>query len=335
MWVSAPQANLRDKLVTLYNKTGLLHNAEKVEVLEKQKRFVRIRSAAGVEGWVEQRYLVGADVFEGFQKLAVGAAGLPGEGHAATRASLNMHLTPVRDAAVLYQLKEGDKVEILKRAVAEKSQPGTRRPAGVPAPVKTAAGAGAKLTPAAATLRSGLPERQPAGSPPPVLEDWWLVRDSGGHAGWVLGRMLDLEVPLEIAQYAEGQRIVGCFPLNEVADGDKKIPQYLTLITEPHDGQPWDFDQVRVFTWNLKRHRYETGYRERKLSGMLPVKVGTQDFGKEGILPTFTIHTQDEDGQGSDRTYRLVGPIVRRVVAGTQPAESAAPAARSPRRRRR
>ena len=58
-----------------------------------------------------------------------------------------------------------------------------------------------------------------------------MVRDSSGHGGWVLGRMLDLDVPLEVAQYAEGQRIVGCFKLNEVQDGDKKVSQYLTLVT--------------------------------------------------------------------------------------------------------
>jgi hypothetical protein len=147
------------------------------------------------------------------------------------------------------------------------------------------------------------------------MEDWWLVRDSNSHAGWVLGRMLDLDVPLEIAQYAEGQRIVGCFVLNEVQDEDKKVPQYLTLVTEPHDGSPYDFDQVRVFTWNTKRHRYETGYRERKLFGKLPVKLGRQDFGKDGVLPVFTIRVQDGAGQTSERTYRLMGPIVRRVQA--------------------
>ncbi|HZU21531.1 MAG TPA: hypothetical protein VE998_01790, partial [Terriglobales bacterium] len=121
----------------------------------------------------------------------------------------------------------------------------------------------------------------------------------------------------------EGQRIIACFKLNEVQDGDKPVPQYLTLVTEPHDGAPYDFDQVRVFTWNLKRHRYETGYRERRLFGVLPVQVGTQDFGKEGVLPVFTIRAQDESGQAAEREYRLIGPVVRRV----QPASDDAAAA--------
>ena len=79
--------------------------------------------------------------------------------------------------------------------------------------------------------------------------------------------MVDLDVPLDVAQYAEGQRIVAFFVLNEVQDQDKgevkKVPQYLMVLTEPKDGLPFDFNQVRVFTWNVKRHRYETAYRER------------------------------------------------------------------------
>lgn len=338
MWVSAAQANLRDKLVTLYNKAGIVKNGERVEVLEKQKRFARVRTTSGTEGWVELRYLVGNEVYDGFQKLASEAKALPFQGRATTRATLNMHLTPSRDGEVLYQLKDGDKVEILKRAVAEKVQPGAKKPSGTPrVPVNTASGA--MLTPAAAAtaphfrLAAAKPEKAADGdAPPAVYEDWWLVRDGSNHAGWVLGRMLDLDVPLDIAQYAEGQRIVACFVLNKVhdeeKDGDKEVPQYLTLMTESHDGLPYDFDQVRVFTWNTKRHRYETGYRERKLFGVLPVKTGTQDFGKEGVLPTFTIHTQEDDGQTSERTYRLIGPIVRRVVA-EQPPEKKEPATAS------
>ena len=48
------------------------------------------------------------------------------------------------------------------------------------------------------------------------MEDWYLVRSSSGKVGWVLLRMVDLDVPLDIAQYAEGQRIVGYFVLNTV-----------------------------------------------------------------------------------------------------------------------
>jgi hypothetical protein len=145
------------------------------------------------------------------------------------------------------------------------------------------------------------------------MEDWWLVRDPDGHVGWVLGRLIDLDAPLEVAQYAEGQRIVACFVLNQVKDADKQVPQYLMLLTETKDGLPFDYNQVRVFTWNVRRHRYETAYRERNLNGTLPVTISHEDFGKEGDLPTFILRIKDANGNLVERKYKMNTPIVRRV----------------------
>ena len=50
------------------------------------------------------------------------------QGHGTTRAELNMHLTPSRDGEHLYQLKEGEKVEVLKRATTDKNAPKPPKP---------------------------------------------------------------------------------------------------------------------------------------------------------------------------------------------------------------
>ena len=115
------------------------------------------------------------------------------------------------------------------------------------------------------------------------------------------------------------------FVLNQVADGDKKVPQYLVVLSEPKDGLPFDYDQVRIFTWNVKRHRYETAYREHKLNGVLPVTVSQEDFGKEGTLPVFILHVKDDNGNVSDRKYKMNTPIVRRVLAPGEVRETSAP----------
>jgi hypothetical protein len=108
-----------------------------------------------------------------------------------------------------------------------------------------------------------------------------------------------------------------------VQDGDKKVPQYLCLLTEPHDGQPYDFDQVRVFTWNVKKHRYETAYREHGLDGILPVTVTQEAFDKEGTLPVFILKVKADAGNTAERKYKLNTPIVRRVLApGEMPTKS-------------
>ena len=241
---------------------------------------------------MEQRYLATQQVFDGFQQLASSHAATPVAARALTRSELNMHLTPARDGEKLYQLESDDKVELLQRASTPK-----------PSPLQAAAVAAAK------------PGAGKAAAPPaPIMEDWWLARDGQGHAGWVLGRMLDVDVPLEVAQYAEGQRIVACLVLNEVADREKKVPQYLMLLSEPKDGQPFDYNQARVFTWNPKRSHYETAYRERRLFGVLPARVASEQFGKEGTLPVFVLRVKDASGNAEERKYKLNGVMVRRVT---------------------
>lgn len=344
MYVSAAETSLRDRVATMYNKMGTVHNGDRVEVLEKERRFVRVRTDSGQEGWIEERSLIPQDVYDGFQKLAQDNADTPVQAHGTTRAELNMHVTPARDAEHLYQLKDGEKVEVLRRATAEKNPPKAPKPAQSTAPPKkkgattqskavatptaskqeaaalaaTTAAAPATTTPAGQTPKPG---EQPPPSPKPIMEDWYLVRSSSGHAGWVLLRMVDLDVPLDIAQYAEGQRIMGYFVLNNVEEDGKPQPQYLVLLNEPKDGLPYDYNQIRVFTRNRAKHRYETAYREHNLEGYLPVKVGHQDFGKEGDLPTFTIRKKNDAGQIVEATYKMNGPIVRRVLT---PEEAAA-----------
>jgi hypothetical protein len=139
--------------------------------------------------------------------------------------------------------------------------------------------------------------------------------------------MVDLDIPLDVVQYAEGQRIQAAFVLNTVQDEVKgATAQYLVLMNENRDGIPYDFNQVRVFTWNLKRHHYETGYREHPIVGYFPATVSIQDFGKEGWMPVFTIRKQNDDGSISARKYRVIGNVVRQVLApGEAPQHAAHP----------
>jgi hypothetical protein len=290
-YVSAPQATLRDQVAAIYNRVGTVKNGERVEIIDREKRFARVRTATGLEGWMEQRYLVDQKTYDGLQKLTAENQTAPAQAPGVLRNDTNLHITPGRESDHLYQLASGAKVAILKRAVAEK-QTGT---AQVARPVASRPDA-----------------KTPSG---PVLEDWLLVRAAEGRVGWVLSRMVDVDVPLDIATYGEGQRFVAFFVLNEVQEGGGKIPQYLCLLTEPRDGLPYDYDQVRVFTRNVRKKRYETAYRERGLNGVLPVTLTQETFDKEGTLPVFILRVRDDAGNIVERKYKLNTPIVRRVLA--------------------
>lgn len=310
-YVSAVQATLRDQVATIYNRVGTVKNGERVEVLEREKRFSRVRTADGTEGWIEQRYLVDQQIYDALQKLTKDNLNDPVQAPAVLRNDTNLHVTPGRETEHLYQLSAGAKVSVLKRATAEKT-PGN----------------------ASALAKSGKAGGKAAAGP--VLEDWWLVRDASNRVGWVLARMVDLDVPLDVAQYAEGQRFVAFFVLDQVLDpakegADKKVSQYLCAISEPHDGLPYDYDQIRVFTWNVRKHRYETAYREHGLNGVLPITLSSENFDKEGTLPVFILRVKYDSGNVSERKYKLNTPIVRRVLAPGEPKQ--APKAAAKRRR--
>ncbi|HKW73996.1 MAG TPA: SH3 domain-containing protein [Terriglobales bacterium] len=319
VYVAVPDASLRDRVATVYNKTGLVHNGERLQVLERMqgKRFVRVRTPRGEEGWIQERYLADQDTFDQFQQLAQQYASAPAQATATIQEQVKVHVEPGRKTGYLYLLNEKDKVELLKRAVAQRN-----------ASAQSSAREEAKDTKSKDKDKDSDDDEHYKSDQPAILEDWWLIRDQQRRVGWVYGRTLYLDVPEEIAQYSEGQRIVAAYPLDQIADGGTKVSEYLVLFTDNKDGMPYDFNQVRVFTWNVKRHRYETAYRERNISGLLPVTLGEQDFDKEGKLRVFTLDLKRDDGSARQQLYKYNPPLVHKVYA---PGEE--PPARTPRRK--
>lgn len=336
VYVTAKQTFLRDRVAAVSNRTGNVSNGERLVVLEHSRRFVKVRTSRGEEGWIDEKAVATEDVAKRFESMAKDHAKDPVVGNATVRDEVYVHVAPGKDTERFYRLNEGDKVQLLTRASLEKVVPG-----GAPKPAEAKG------------------KDAPAGPPPPVMEDWWLTRDAQGHTGWVYSRMLDVDAPDAIVRYAEGQRIVGAYVLDHVNDPesgvlkdgkvDPDVPEYVTVLSPYKAGLPYDFDQVRVFYWNLKKHRYETAYRERNIVGYLPVTVKqmTDPYGKAQFsttpMPGFTYHVLAGDqpiptfdpktgvlkpGRLVERTVRLEGNIARRIVApGTAPVEVAHPVA--------
>src|SRR5208337_2621068 len=113
-YVSAPQAALRDQVAAIYNRVGNVKNGERVEVLEHEKRFSKVRTASGIEGWIEQRFLVDQKTFDAIQKLTQDNQSDPVQAPGILRNDTNLHVSPGRETEHLYQLTSGAKVSILK-----------------------------------------------------------------------------------------------------------------------------------------------------------------------------------------------------------------------------
>ena len=117
--------------------------------------------------------------------------------------------------------------------------------------------------------------------------------------------------------YSEGQKIVGAYVLTKVYDPesslpDKLVPEYVSVTNAYKDGLPYDFDQVRVFTWNVKKHRYETAYRQRNLEGYLPVTISQSKNAQGQPVPVFSITVATSDAVKVDPLTGAARPAANR-----------------------
>ena len=337
VYVAARQMYLHDRVAAVSNRVCQVTNGQALEVLEHGRRFLKVKTEKGEIGWIEEHAVIDDGLYADFQKLADEHKNDPVVATAVLRDDMYLHVSPGRNTDHFLLLPGNAKVQLLTRATVPKAAPGAppvrRHPATPPAPAGSQPAA--KVTvpalpgPPKRTAVSTAVPGQPA-PPPPLLEDWWLVRDGSGHAGWLLSNRMDVDVPDSVAQYAEGQHIVGAYVLTTITDSDAdtpdhQVPEYVMLLSPPKAGLPFDFDQVRVFTWSVKRHRYETAFRIRPIQGFLPVSI-SRVSDRAGTVPAFSfrisgggdIAVDTETGAAHPanlRTinYEMVDTVVRRI----------------------
>jgi len=252
-YVGTYQLDLLQSLSPQSPVAATLPFGHRVTVLERRRQFARVRSETGAEGWVDSRNLLSPAQMANFTQLAMLANRLPSQGKATTWQQLNIHTEPYRDAPAFARISEGNLVEVVARRVLPRGsyRQGNTQPPAFP-------------------FNSYESPEGPAVTSP--AEEWVLVRLSSGAAGWALSRMLSLAVPGNLYRYTEGQTITASLSLGEVRDGDE-VRHHWLWATRSRGLQVYQFDELRIFAWNLARHRYETVYREKGLYGYYPIEV--------------------------------------------------------------
>lgn len=137
---------------------------------------------------------------------------------------------------------------------------------------------------------------------------WVKVRPAPTEVGWLLANFLDFDIPQEIAGYTEGYTYAAVKMINRVEDPIAGVINWYVIgERKPGASADIDFQGVRVFTWNLKKHRYETAFRTRGMRGVYPLEIG-----QDGPNPTFRIYEATEDGAGKiAHDYVMYGVVVR------------------------
>lgn len=272
---------------------GRLRSGERVEVLLRSHSWTKVRFAEGQTGWVEAKNLVDAQTYDGGQQLLKEIENLSPQAVGHTSAMVNLRLEPSRDAPQLAQLEEKQRVEVFGRRLVE---------------------------------REAVAAATPSSTETPQRDAWYQIR-ANTRAGWVLGRLVTLDVPEELAEYAQSVNLVAWLVLSTVEDGGQQVPQY--LAADRRGTQEFDFNHIRVFTWWTKRHRYVTAYVESNLNGYLPIRVW-----RVGNVPYFRLRLVDREGHKFQKVYRLFDTITRPVGTVEGWESDALPASAAPRRRR-
>ncbi len=350
-YVAPASLNLRGEIGQKNNTVAVLQHGQLVSIIDVRRRFVKVRTQKGEEGWLDSLQLLSSAQMDQIRRETQRALAMPSEGQAGVYEALNIHLEPNRQSPAFARIPESGSVSVL----AHRIEPRTSGPLKLPQLVSERP---KQLSPRQRRARQArnvnrfLPPPPPPPKPPAnwqelsaeridnnestadmkarkdeeaadkkaaeiqkpvILENWTLVRTKNGECGWVLSRNLVMSIPDEVAQYAEGKRITSYFDLGAVQDETKGV-KHNWLWTTASREEAFDYDSWRVFLWNRRHHRYETSYRQRDLEGYFPVHVEAPDANAAGR--TFELITKDDDAKFRRRTYLFDG--VRVHLTATQ-----------------
>ena len=323
---AAGEGYIGERSVTLWSGVAqvrepldALHYGDRVEIVARHNDSVKVRTSGGEVGWIDARSLMEPALWQRSAKLLGDAQELPVQGRGRTKVATNLRVLPGRTQPRLYQFGRGIPVEIVGRAVADVAHASDEKD------IAGEAAADSKNEDAKKEewlFVRGLATRPPSETNPRT-PDTSTTTQPGDRtspiAGWIIGRFVEMDLPDAVREGTASANVrpVAWFELNKVSDITGAKPQYLVAGSRGPDSQPCDFTNIRVYTWNSKKSRYETAYIENNLCGQMPVRIGTGPKGE----PEFRFRSREVNASAGnsqvanndERVYRLIQTVVRRI----------------------
>jgi len=118
-YVSTRSTALLSSVAQVRQEIGELHYGEHLEIMAKRNEFVKVKTAAGLVGWVDGHQIMDPPLWQRSIALLKKAQDLPVQARGRTKVATNLRVEPGRTEARLYQFGRGIPVEVVGRAAAD------------------------------------------------------------------------------------------------------------------------------------------------------------------------------------------------------------------------
>lgn len=308
-FISERSVTLWSSVAQVREPVDSLHYGDRVEIISRRNDNAKIRTSTGAVGWVDAHLLMDPSLWQRSAKLLAEAQALAVQARGRTKVATNLRVQAGRTQPRLYQFGRGIPVEIVGRAVADWVQASDEKESSADSP---------EAKKEEWLFIRALATRPPGESNVRIAETSTTTQPGDQTipiAGWIVGRFVELILPDAVREgtASANVRAVAWFELNKDASGTK--PQYLVAGARGPESQRCDFTNIRVYTWNPKKTRYETAFIENNLCGQMPIRVGKGPRGEPEFRFRATA-TGAKIADNEERVYRLIQTVVRRIREG-------------------
>src|SRR5215468_9360321 len=187
-YVSTRSTAILSSVAQVRQEIGELHYGEHVEMMAKRNEFVKVKTSAGLVGWVDAHQLMDPQLWQRSIALLKKAQDFPVQARGRTKVATNLRVEPGRTEARLYQFGRGIAVEVVARAAADWVQVSDEKEASSPGETKKEdwflVRGVATRAPGETTAKTGAPIPSTATVPGDL---------SAPIAGWVVARFVEFD----------------------------------------------------------------------------------------------------------------------------------------------